>query len=256
MKAVINWLMLILFFPVLIYANTGSDQDIFNGLFFEIGPAYVGYCYPYNPEIFNREIVARLGYKGTHKFSGTNNDLESSLIFNTALGYKLSDFCFTVGFYYCSLYDEEYREVIDTYSYYWEDPNKSCRNVGEDSGCELALLWLDPFFFFFTGIEYNIWKDFSLKLQAGISRLTLKQGRETWLTMDEGAERTIYQENTYSGLALLSWSTGWGWLNPREKTIPARLLLEGGWGYTKGELTDGRNFHFALKVNIALWNIE
>jgi len=86
----------------------------------------------------------------------------------------------------------------------------------------------------------------------------LEQGRETWGSLDKEAKQTIYQETIYSGIITLKLDSGWGWVKNKDtnkKIFPIRCFFEGGWGYTWGKLTDGRAFHFALKLNIGVWNI-
>ncbi|MFH0951198.1 MAG: hypothetical protein V1765_01860 [bacterium] len=256
MKKFIHWLAVLSLVPIALSAQSADSQNIFDGLFLEIGPGVVGHCYPYDAKIFKREVISRLGGKAIHQFTGQHNDPEAAAVFNCALGYKLSDFILTTGFYYCSPYEAGTRDVINTYSYYWADPNASCINEGINTGCELSLIWLGPFYFYFANLEYNFWHHFSLKLQGGTTKLTLKQGRETWGAIDKEVEQTIYQETVYSGTTLLVWTTNWVWLNPDAKVIPVRCFLEGGWGYTKGQHTDGGNYHFAFKINFGLWNTK
>jgi len=105
-------LIVLLFASSILMAAPDSSQGAFNGLFIEVGLNNMGYCYPYDAQMYNREIIGYQkhngeNYKGQHQFSGSGSDIEAAdlSLVNLALGYKLSDFCLTVGFYHCTLFD-------------------------------------------------------------------------------------------------------------------------------------------------------
>ncbi len=225
-------------------ANAGTTvikaPPVFSGLSLEAGLVLDWSPYPYDAAIYRQEIVSYHGLKTMHQFSPDADKTMCAAAWETALGYEVADFCFSLGFTTLA------SRTINIYSYYWADPNLPCVNEGIDTGCELAFIRLDGFLLYRVGIEYHLWDGFYVKWQGGRGTFELLQGRETYGTEDPEAVKSLYQENVWTNDLMLRWTTS-------DPQSGLRFLIEAGWGKAQGKLAAGNRFFFGLKLNGRLW---
>ncbi|MFH0951404.1 MAG: hypothetical protein V1765_02945 [bacterium] len=240
-------ILIIVFLTIISWSTTvvaaDSSQTIYRGLSLEAGHIADWSSYPYEKSMYYQEIITYHGLRTYHQFGKSEGRLLMSGGLELALGYEVTDWCFSFGLTAVAF------KAVDIYSYHWTDPNLPCINIGINTGCELAKINTDYRWLYRLGAEYNVWRTFYLKWQTGLSDWRLYQSREAYGKSDPKVEKTLYQQTVWTNDLLLRWTTA----DPQSSL---RFIVEAGWGYAHGQLLESNNrFFFGLKLNGHIWSL-